>query len=89
MSNLIKRWFVEHPQSVGETYPEHFSLAFRFGVTMLMGSFACIVHALFPKLFERTGSSTIKRLYAEIVARQPGNETLAHEESGWQVEYEI
>lgn len=89
MSNLIHRWFAEHPQSVGETYPEHFGLAFRFGLSMLAGGLACLAHALFPKLFERTGSTTIKRLYAEIVARQPGREPMAHEEPGWRPEYEI
>jgi hypothetical protein len=56
---------------------------------MVAGGLACFVHALFPKLFERTGSAAIKRLYATIVARQPGSEPLAHEEPGWRVEYEI
>jgi hypothetical protein len=89
MSNLIHRWFAEHPQSVGETYGEHFGVAFRVGLAMVLGGLACFVHALFPKLFERTGSAAIKRLYAAIVARQPGNERLAHEEPGWRPEYEI
>ena len=89
MTNLIDRWFAEHPRSVGESYAEHFALAFRFGLTMLAGGLACLVHALLPALFERTGSTAIKRLYAEMVARQPGNERLAHEEPGWRPEYEI
>ena len=89
MSNPIDRWFAEHPRSVGESYTEHFAIACRFGAAMLAGGLACFVHALFPKLFERTGSAAIKRLYAAIVARQPGNERLAHEEQGWRPEYEI
>lgn len=89
MSNVIHRWFAEHPESVGETYREHFGIAFGVGLTMVTGGLACFVHALFPKLFERTGSATIKRLYAAIVARQPGAERLAHEEPGWRPEYEI
>ena len=89
MSNLIDRWFAEHPRSVGESYGEHFGIAFRVGLTMVVGGLACFVHALVPKLFERTGSAAIKRLYAAIVARQPGNERLAHEEPGWRPEYEI
>ena len=89
MSNLIHRWFAEHPQSVGETYPEHFGIASRVGLAMVAGGLACFVHAVFPKLFERTGSATIKRLYAAIVARPPGGERLAHEEPGWRPEYEI
>lgn len=89
MSNVIHRWFAEHPHSVGETYPEHFGLAFRFGLTMVASGFACFVHALFPKLFERTGSSTIKRLYSELVARQPGHAKPAYDEPGWRPDYEI
>jgi hypothetical protein len=89
MSNLIDRWFAEHPRSVGETYAEHFGLAVRFGLSMLAGGLACLVHALFPKLFERTGSTTVKRLYAELAARQPGPDPVAHEEPGWRPEFEI
>ena len=89
MSNLIDRWFAEHPRSVGESYAEHFAIASRFGAGMIAGGLACFVHALFPKLSERTGSSTIKRLYSAIVARQPGRERHAHEEPGWRPEYEI
>ena len=89
MTNPIDRWFSAHPRSVGESYAEHFFIACRFALTMLGGSVACLVHALCPALFERTGSRTIKRLYTELVARQPGSEPLAHEEPSWRPEYEI
>jgi hypothetical protein len=89
MSNLIDRLFAEHPRSVGETYPEHFGIACRFGAAMILAGLACFVHALFPKLFERTGSSAIKRLYEKLMARQPGSAPLAHEEPNWRPEYEI
>lgn len=89
MTNPIHRWFAEHPQSVGETYPEHFGIAVRFGLTMLAGGLACLVHALVPKLFERTGGRTIARLYSKLVAGQPGGVLLAHEQPDWQPEYEI
>ena len=89
MSNPIDRWFAAHPRSVGETYPEHFGIAVRVGSAMLAGGLACFVHALFPKLFERTGSSAIKRLYEKLMARQPGSAPLAHEEPSWRPEYEI
>jgi hypothetical protein len=83
------RWFAEHPRSVGETYTEHFSVACRFGSAMIGGGLACLVHAAFPALFQRTGSSTVKRLYSHMVARQPGAARPAHEDPSWQLEYEI
>lgn len=89
MSTLIQRWFVAHPRDVGESYAEHFRAAARFGLVMLSGSLACLAHALVPALFERTGSRTVKRLYAEMVARQPGMGRAAHEDPRWRPEYEI
>ena len=64
---MLQKLFVEHPESVGETYIEHLQVAARFGVTMLMGGLACLVHALVPGLFVRTGSNTITRLHETMV----------------------
>lgn len=89
MASLIDRWFIAHPRSVGETYSQHFRVAARFGVILVGGGFACLVHAFLPMRFERTGSGTVKRLYSEMVARQPGASRPAHEEQDWQLEYEI
>jgi len=88
MTAPIDRWFAEHPRSVGESYAEHFRVALRFGLTMVSGGFACLVHALVPALFERTGSGTVERLYAEMTARQPDLRP-AHEDPCWRPEYEI
>lgn len=89
MTELINRLFVAHPRSVGESYAEHFVVASRFALSMIAGGLACLVHAVCPALFERTGSGTVKRLYSAMVARQPGARRPAHEEPSWQLEYEI
>jgi hypothetical protein len=89
MTASIRKWFAAHPRAVGETYVEHFRTAARFGLAMVSGGLACFAHALVPALFERTGSRTVKRLYAEMVARQPGLGRPAHEDPRWQPEYEI
>ena len=57
----------DHLQEVGETYPQHLVKASGFAATMLAGGFACLVHALFPFLFVRTGSDCIRRLNEEMV----------------------
>src|SRR3712207_8717274 len=46
---------------VGESYPEHFTVAARFGLRMIAGGLGCLVHAVFPFLCERTGSDTVRR----------------------------
>jgi hypothetical protein len=78
MTASIRKWFAAHPRAVA-----------RFGLAMVSGGLACFAHALVPALFERTGSRTVKRLYAEMVARQPGLGRPAHEDPRWQPEYEI
>ncbi|WP_299196454.1 DUF6356 family protein [uncultured Erythrobacter sp.] len=62
--------FTQHPASIGETYGQHFAHASGFGVAMLSGGFACLVHAVFPWLCERTGSDTIRRLYRSMVTNR-------------------
>lgn len=89
MANILHRWFMAHPQSVGESYAKHFGVAARFGATLMAGGLACFVHAFFPRLFERTGSSTVKRLYSKMIARQPGATRPAYEQPEWRPEYEI
>lgn len=67
----MKRFsFTEHPASVGETYGEHFRVASSFGVAMLVGGAACLVHGVLPFLFTRTGSMTVARLHDRMVTNR-------------------
>jgi len=61
------RSFTEHPATVGESYGEHWTAAMGFGLRMLAGSLACMIHAFLPSLFVRTGSQTIARLHDRMV----------------------
>jgi Family of unknown function (DUF6356) len=69
----IERLFIEHPRSVGETYFEHLRQAFRFGAVMVAAGGACMLHALVPALFPRTGSSAVSRLYQRMVLNRSRN----------------
>ena len=64
---MLRRMFVDHPESVGESYGEHLLVALGFGVTMVTAGLACIVHALVPGLFVKTGSTAITGLYDRMV----------------------
>ena len=55
--------FTEHPASVGESYLQHLRVAVTFGVRMVFGGLACLVHAAFPFLFVGTGSRCIEQLH--------------------------
>ena len=59
----------EHPRSVGESYSEHFGIAFMFGARMFAGAFAAFVHALLPCLFTTTAGNVVRRLNAQLQNR--------------------
>jgi hypothetical protein len=66
----LHRLFTEHPESVGERYGEHLVHASGFGGRMVLAGFACMLHALLPFIFVRTGSVAINELHARMHARQ-------------------
>lgn len=88
---MFDRIFLDHPRSIGESYAEHAGIAARFGWSMVVAGVACIVHAIVPALFPRTASGAVRRLYAEMRARQPGLAATAPAFASevWQPEYEI
>jgi hypothetical protein len=61
--------FTKHLHEAGESYPEHFAVAAGFGMRMIAGGLACLVHAVFPFLCERTGSATVRELDAKLGKR--------------------
>ncbi|MDP8993987.1 MAG: DUF6356 family protein [Pseudomonadota bacterium] len=62
--------FTRHPGEVGETYGEHFRSAGGFGLRMLAGGLACLVHAVFPFWFIHTGSRTMDALHRRMTRRR-------------------
>ena len=84
---MVRRLFLDHPASVGETYSEHFGVAGRTGMTMIAGGLAALVHAILPCAFKTTGSRTIIRLHREIAETRAA--VAAAEEQKKTVEYVI
>lgn len=70
---MMTRLFTEHPASVDETYLEHLATAFSFGVRMLVAGLACLVHAMLPFAFTKTGSIAIEHLHERMVANRRGH----------------
>jgi hypothetical protein len=64
---MLRTMFIDHPESVGESYGEHFMVAMGFGLTMVGAGLACIVHAVVPGAFVRTGSAAVTGLYERMV----------------------
>ena len=88
---MIDRLFLHHPRTVGESYAGHARTAAGFGLAMVGGGLACLVHAAVPALFTRTGSDTVKRLHARMKARRaaPAAQPPSFADRDWQLTYEI
>lgn len=62
--------FTEHPASVGESYGQHLHHAGYFGIRMVFAGFACLIHAILPFLFVKTGSLAITELHHKMVTHR-------------------
>ena len=63
--------FTAHPNDVGEGYLEHGLFACRYGAKMTWGGIAALIHAVFPFLFETTGSRITRELGETLEASRP------------------
>ncbi len=90
---MFRKLFVDHPRAVNETYGEHWLVANRFGVLMILAGLGAILHGFIPGLMTRTGSNMIRKLHGEMTNRQPRVPAPAkpspQPRAEWQLEYEI
>lgn len=66
----MANFLTKHLRDIGETYNEHFVVASGFGLRMTTTGIACLIHGIFPFLFERTGSEMVRRLHDEMVTKR-------------------
>ena len=71
----MKNIFKEHPNSIGETYLQHFLKAFIFGCKLLLLAIKAFVHAIFPFLFEHSVSERVSKLNDILKARRAKDNT--------------
>ena len=69
---MLRRLFLDHPQSVDETYFEHLRFAGWFSGQLALASGAALIHAILPFLFESTASRIIDRLHRRMHNRVSG-----------------
>ena len=66
MRNLFK----DHPNSVGETYFQHFLTSCSFGIKLMLIAIRAFVHAIFPWCFEHSASDRISKLNDVLQSRK-------------------
>ena len=58
----MKNIFTKHPNSVGESYLQHFVKACGFSVKLILISVRVFIHAIFPFLFAHSTSNRVSKL---------------------------
>lgn len=66
----LRQLFTDHPAAVGETYWQHLGAAWGFSWRLMAAALACLIHALLPFLFVRTGSKAITELHDRMVVNR-------------------
>jgi hypothetical protein len=66
---MLRRLFLSHPQSVGESYLQHQRVALSFALPLLGAGVAATIHALVPAMCERTAGNIIRRLHDRLEMR--------------------
>jgi hypothetical protein len=69
MQTILQRLFLSHPQTVDESYGEHFLFALGFAARLFGAGLAALVHAIIPCLFETTASRMIREMHDRIASR--------------------
>lgn len=71
--STFTRLFLEHPNSVNESYFRHMRFALGFAFWLGLAGIAALIHAIFPFACETTASRIIRRLFARIEHRSPAS----------------
>lgn len=66
----LVRDFREHPESVGESYLEHWLTAMGFAATLLACAVVCAIHAFVPGLFKYSASTRLCELHERMMNRR-------------------
>jgi hypothetical protein len=66
---VIRRLFLSHPQSVGESYFQHQRVALSFALPLLGAGLAAAMHALVPAVCERTAGNIVRELHSRLEKR--------------------
>tara|TARA_B110000438_G_scaffold41051_1_gene40933 strand:- start:1030 stop:1287 length:258 start_codon:yes stop_codon:yes gene_type:complete len=66
----LNNLFTEHPNSLNESYFEHFLCAFSLGFRMVFSGFACMIHSVFPFLFKTTASDLANEIVSDVTSRK-------------------
>ena len=63
-----------HLEQIRISYCAHFARAFQISLRLLGAGMAAMVHAVYPDVFEKTASNTVKALHKEFTSANEADE---------------
>lgn len=63
---VVTRVFLQHPNSNGMTYFQHFFHAMQMVAMTSAGAFVLFIHAVIPSLFQNTGSELNYSVFCKV-----------------------
>ena len=81
MTQPLHRLFTHHPESVGESYGQHFGVALGYGLRLIAAGACALVHAVLPFCFEKTASTMVRRMVADMDRRSASSTPAPRSES--------
>jgi len=61
MNDSFKNRLTRHINENDMSYTSHMKRAMKISFFMILGGVACFIHAIFPFLFEKTGTAMLDR----------------------------
>lgn len=86
---MFEKLFINHPKSVNETYWQHFRMASTFSAKLFSAAIVCLVHAIVPGLFVKTGSLMITRLHERMALNRVNTKSKDKASDSHYIEYMI
>ena len=67
---MVRRLFLDHPQSLGMSWSDHGAGAMKIGVELIGAGCAALIHAAVPGWFTDTAGKSVTRIYDHIQSRK-------------------
>ena len=66
----MKNFFTNHPNSIGETYFQHFLKSMSFGIKLIFIGFCAFIHDVLPWCYENSVSDYVYKLNQTLQNRK-------------------
>jgi len=81
MTQSLRRLFTQHPESVGESYGQQLGVALGNALRLIAAGACALIHAVLPFCCEKTASTIVRRMVADMDRRSASSTPAPRSES--------